>query len=1062
MENPSRIEANGQTAILYLGDCLDILDTLEENSIDAIITDPPYELGFMGKKWDNTGIAFRIEVWKKCLRVLKPGGHLIAFGAPRNFHRLTVAIEDAGFECRDLLLFLFGCLDEQTQVCTAEGVKPYHKCKVGELVLCYNVNTYAYSYEPILDIYEYDYANTAYRITGDFGEQVVTAEHRCIIESGGAEVFCRAYACEHEIHIPALEDLRALHEALSSIHARAGDAESVLPASLLKNDSTQPEDWQDNTAGEEKSSADPLLCLPEAIHPVLVPYEGEEKSILQHPVQRGDSRGGMEAARPHGQELLDPAEQRRPSQTNDGRDQSSVARGPDLQESQGQIQQSVNQVRALPDSPLSDGAQGWLRDAAPLDGSARVGSRTSTDGMRASYQSRCDRQSPGEFDALREQYGAQEIRAWPGHKSHLATITPFFYEGRVWCIRVATGAFVAERNGAVFPTGNSGFPKSHNVSKAIDKLLGAEREVLGINPNRRPSGNKENNLYKLGTVGKADVFETKAGSPQGALWEGWGSALKPAFEPILLAAKPVVKKQSGAKFKTQADQMGNGGFNDPLRTQYIEKPPESEEAIKWAGWGSALKPAFEPIILARKPLEKSIAANTLKWGTGGVNVDACRINTVEDLGRFQPTRREDGVTPLSSIPLGPNNMYGKPIADQGRWPANVMFDREAARMLDEQSGTATKLRPGFDPIILARKPIEGTLAKNVMAYGTGALHIEACRIDYDLNNPADVHAVEQFERQNKSGVSQFNMEGNAIKREVSLTAPSGRWPSNVLLDKDAAQLIDKQSGTSGSKAAPSFIDRKRTGFMHGTDGVTKNSQTANAPDNYGDAGGASRYFFIADSRDDATNFTPDFDPIILARKPIDKSIAHNVLTWGVGALNIGACRIGDEVRTYDLTMKPSNFQTTGGGLNATYDTATVAGRWPSNVILDESVGGILSEQSRFFYSAKAQSEDRNAGLDMFEAKQKHTRGCHKSSIIESPPDVKVKNTHPTVKACSLMRYLVKLVTPKGGRVLDPFMGSGSTGKACLLEQCDFVGIEKEEEYFEISKARIKFLDPFKE
>ena len=917
MENPTRIEANGQTAILYLGDCLDILDTLEENSIDAIITDPPYELGFMGKKWDNTGIAFRIEVWKKCLRVLKPGGHLIAFGAPRNFHRLTVAIEDAGFECRDLLLFLFGCLDEQTQVCTAEGVKPYHKCKVGDLVLSYNIKTQTYSYEPILDIYEYDYANIAYRITGDFGEQVVTAEHRCIIESDGAEVFCRAHECEQKIHIPALEDLRALHEALSGIHERS----------------------------------------------------------------------------------------------------------------------------------------------------------------------------------------------WSGHKSHLATITPFFYEGRVWCIRVATGAFVAERNGAVFPTGNSGFPKSHNVSKAIDKLLGAEREVLGINPNRRPSGNKENNLYKLGTVGKADVFETKAGSPQGALWEGWGSALKPAFEPILLAAKPVVKKQSGAKFKTQAEQMGNGGFNDPLRTEYIEKPPESEEAVKWAGWGSALKPAFEPIILARKPIDGSIAANTLKWGTGGVNVDACRISTAEDLGRFQPTRCEDGVTPLSSIPLGANNMYGKPIEDQGRWPSNIVLDKESAQLLDAQSGfskssrddkrdslkmaasgflselgpsgklegyddaggasryffiaesrdDATKLTPGFDPIILARKPIEGTLAKNVMAYGTGALHIEACRIDYDLNNPADIHSLDQFARQSKAGVKHFNMEGNAIKREVSLTAPSGRWPSNVLLDKDAAQLIDKQSGTSGSKAAPSFIDRKRVGFMHGTDGVTKNSQTANAPDNYGDSGGASRYFFIADSRDDATNFTPDFDPIILARKPIDKSIAHNVLTWGVGGLNISACRIGDEVRTYDLTMKSSNFQTTGGGLNATYDTATVAGRWPSNVILDESVGGILSEQSRFFYSAKAQAEDRNAGLNEFEAKP---FGNLSVGMNKGRGSNMNKNTHPTVKACSLMRYLVKLVTPKGGRVLDPFMGSGSTGKACLLEQCDFVGIEKEEEYFEISKSRIKFLDPF--
>ncbi len=90
------------------GDCLEILETLEENSIDAIVTDPPYELGFMGKKWDSTGIAFNIEVWQKCLKVLKPGGHMLAFGGSRTFHRIAVAIEDAGFELRDTIMWVYG------------------------------------------------------------------------------------------------------------------------------------------------------------------------------------------------------------------------------------------------------------------------------------------------------------------------------------------------------------------------------------------------------------------------------------------------------------------------------------------------------------------------------------------------------------------------------------------------------------------------------------------------------------------------------------------------------------------------------------------------------------------------------------------------------------------------------------------------------------------------------------------------------------------------------------------------------------------------------------------
>lgn len=88
-------------------DCLIALDKLEENSIDSIITDPPYELNFMNKGWDNAGVSFNKETWQKCLRVLKPGGYLLAFGGSRTFHRIACAIEDAGFEIRDTIMWLY-------------------------------------------------------------------------------------------------------------------------------------------------------------------------------------------------------------------------------------------------------------------------------------------------------------------------------------------------------------------------------------------------------------------------------------------------------------------------------------------------------------------------------------------------------------------------------------------------------------------------------------------------------------------------------------------------------------------------------------------------------------------------------------------------------------------------------------------------------------------------------------------------------------------------------------------------------------------------------------------
>ena len=103
-----KLFSNNDYYKLYQGNMLDMLDVIESNSIDSIVTDPPYELNFMGKGWDNSGIAFQKETWRKCYDVLKPGGYLLAFGGSRTFHRIACAIEDAGFEIRDTIMWLYG------------------------------------------------------------------------------------------------------------------------------------------------------------------------------------------------------------------------------------------------------------------------------------------------------------------------------------------------------------------------------------------------------------------------------------------------------------------------------------------------------------------------------------------------------------------------------------------------------------------------------------------------------------------------------------------------------------------------------------------------------------------------------------------------------------------------------------------------------------------------------------------------------------------------------------------------------------------------------------------
>ena len=177
-----------------------------------------------------------------------------------------------------------------------------------------------------------------------------------------------------------------------------------------------------------------------------------------------------------------------------------------------------------------------------------------------------------------------------------------------------------------------------------------------------------------------------------------------------------------------------------------------------------------------------------------------------------------------------------------------------------------------------------------------------------------------------------------------------------------------------------------------------------------------------------TALKPALEPITVARKPLVGTVAANVLEHGTGAINVDGCRVAGSDVQEGRTRH-------GGGIvgNASsyelpdYKAPMPAGRWPANLIHDGSdeVTDVLGDPARFFYCAKASKRDRGEG-----------------------------NNHPTVKPTDLMRYLCRLVTQPGGVVLDPFMGSGSTGKAAVAEGFRFIGIEKDPHSFEIAKQRI--------
>lgn len=177
-----------------------------------------------------------------------------------------------------------------------------------------------------------------------------------------------------------------------------------------------------------------------------------------------------------------------------------------------------------------------------------------------------------------------------------------------------------------------------------------------------------------------------------------------------------------------------------------------------------------------------------------------------------------------------------------------------------------------------------------------------------------------------------------------------------------------------------------------------------------------------------TALKPCHEPIILCRKPLDGTHANNVTKHGVGGLNIDKCRVGTERMKKEKStgVKKGDRLGKSGGNYVVEVIGYNVGRWPSNVAHD---GCLPPPMDRYFYSAKASRKDRDAGLD-------------------------VENPHPAVKPTELMRWLCRLVTPPGGLILDPFAGSGSTGRGAVLEGFKFLGFELDPKYAEIARARI--------
>ncbi len=307
-------------------------------------------------------------------------------------------------------------------------------------------------------------------------------------------------------------------------------------------------------------------------------------------------------------------------------------------------------------------------------------------------------------------------------------------------------------------------------------------------------------------------------------------------------------------------------------------------------------------------------------------------------------------------------------------------------------------------------------------------------------------------------------------RDVVMWVYGSGFPKGL----DIAKGIDKELGLTPIEIGPNKWDGRRpNGKLNKVFGDYKGNDST-IKETIGNSDQAKQW------EGWNTNLKPAYEPIILARKPLDGTVVNNVLKHGVGGLNVDACRVGSDER-----HNPSNFNQpnktacaymTQGRETQGRETQgrETQGRYPANIILDgsDSVEALFPEtQARQASQASQASQRRKLkyetmgklalersawnAVEDYQGSASRYFYHAKASKADRDEGINGMNTHATVKPTQLMRYLVKLVTPQGGLVLDPFMGSGSTGKACMLEGFNFTGIELSPEYLAIAEARIQ-------
>ena len=627
--------------ILLNGDCLELMKQIPDNYLDSCVSDPPYGLskqpdiaevmqhwlnakayehkstGFMGTKWDS--FVPGPEYWREVYRVLKPGGHAAIFAGSRTQDLMSIALRFAGFEIRETIMWVYGCLSEDTEILTDEGWCLYNRNLTSKHVLCYDISSDSFCFAKPSRTFIYENKHSAYRIESDSTDQLVSRNHRCIVERDGRKVFAYAETCEQQESVPFLESLRDLPETIPYLHEGTSHKKENLLEVVSRQDDKRSSNWTKDVAGKEVGNLDNLSGMWKAsLEEECLAEESRNPSVFETLQWKTKIVG---TCKTFAQKLAwsgRRGEEKESVRSNEGGEELGLEGWSKLSSPERKLH--WREVCSLPLRLLSTyGKEGWLCSRTQVSDGSTSWQTIGEGGSSSSYRPQPEEQCFGEFNVVQEQRGTQKVRRTR------ATFTEVEYKGKVWCVEVPTGAFVARRNGKIFITGNSGMPKSLAVDKAIDKSFGAEREVVGI------------------------------------------------------------RKHPTLKDTSKIDRQGNHQFNgaNTIKDERELTAPSTDQAKQWQGWGTALKPAYEPITLVRKPLEGTVAQNVLKWGVGGINIDECRVELANESDKAQfefnhavGTRlpEEYADKKLGLHDGGWMQQVGEKETPTGRWPANLCHD----------------------------------------------------------------------------------------------------------------------------------------------------------------------------------------------------------------------------------------------------------------------------------------------------------------------------------------------------------------------------------------------------